>query len=131
VQAVLEHEVAEWLRERARPELAGVLSCLLQLDAWIRPRYGEIAEFDMDADFDLQGVCDALEAMRLPDPACFDGPPRRLRMRSPGGLGVVLRSPDGGHWLQARPLAPEEQFTPDAPGSAGAGSPSVINLSSS
>jgi hypothetical protein len=131
VQAVLEHEVAEWLRERARPELAGVLSCLLQLDAWIRPRYGEIAEFDVDADFDLQGVCDALEAMRLPDPACFDGPPRRLRMRSPGGLGVVLRSPDGGHWLQARPLAPEEQFTPDAPGSAGAGSPSVINLSSS
>ena len=86
---------------------------------------------DVDADFDLQGVCDALEAMRLPDPDCFDGRPRRLRMRSPGGLGVVLRSPDGGHWLQARPLAPEEQFTPDAPGSAGAGSPSLINLSSS
>jgi hypothetical protein len=42
--------------------------------------------------------------MRAPDPAAFDGRSRRVRFASPGGLGVVLQSPDGGNWLQGRLL---------------------------
>ncbi|MFZ1834090.1 MAG: hypothetical protein WAU27_14835, partial [Pseudomonadales bacterium] len=51
---------------------------------------------------DAQGVLAALGAMRIPGLALFDGRPRQLQLSSPGGLGVVLKSPDGGIWLQSR-----------------------------
>ncbi len=131
VQAVLESELAD---VSARPALSHAVRRLLQLDAWLRPRYGEVSEFEVEPDFDLRAVCDALDAMQMPRRDAFDGAVRRVRMRSPGGLGVVLRSPDGGHWLQARAI-PETDDTPPAcpggagPGGAGAGRPTLIALS--
>jgi hypothetical protein len=96
-----------WLRASGRPALEPVLRRLLQLDAWICPRYGEAEEFEVAADFDLAAVLDSLDAMRAPLETSFDGMARQFRLRSPGGLGVVLRSPDGGHWLQARVVVGE------------------------
>jgi hypothetical protein len=131
VQAVLEREVADVVSTSSRPVLAYVVPRLLQLDAWLRPRYGEVSEFEVEPDFDLRAVCDALDAMQMPSMDAFDGSLRRVRMRSPGGLGVVLRSPDGGHWLQARAL-PETDDAPLAgPSGAGAGPPALITLSQS
>jgi hypothetical protein len=131
VQAVLAEEVGAWMLEQGRQELSPVLQRLLQLDAWIRPRYGEMSVFEVEADFDVHAVCEALDAMRLPQAACFDGRSRRVPMRSPGGLGVVLRSPDGGHWLQARPEPADAPPSIGDSAIAGAGMLPVINLSAS
>ena len=107
LQSVLEPLALRWLRASGRPALEPVLRRLLQLDAWICPRYGEAEEFEVAADFDLAAVLDSLDAMRAPLETSFDGMARQFRLRSPGGLGVVLRSPDGGHWLQARVVVGE------------------------
>jgi hypothetical protein len=84
---------------------------LLALPAALCPRHGEAAQFERTLDFDARAVLEALRAMRLPATELFDGEPRRLRFASPGGLGVVLNTPDGGNWLQAR-LLEDEQCAP-------------------
>jgi hypothetical protein len=81
------------------------------LAAALCPRHGEAAQFERTLDFDARAVLEALRAMRLPATELFDGEPRRLRFASPGGLGVVLNTPDGGNWLQAR-LLEDEQCAP-------------------
>jgi len=131
VQAVLERELADVISMSPRPELAYVVPRLLQLDAWLRPRYGEASEFEVEPDFDLRAVCDALDAMQMPSMDAFDGSVRRVRMRSPGGLGVVLRSPDGGHWLQARALPDAPDALPAGLVDAGASPLALITLSPS
>ena len=127
LQRILASEICSWIAERARSELMPVLERLLQLDGWIRPRYGEAREFEVQPDFDLEAVCADLDAMRSPRAECFDGRLRCVRLRSPGGLGVVLRSPDGGHWLQARPI-PDRDILPDSAPHAGAGEVPVVRL---
>ena len=124
LQQVLVSEMSGWLHEQARTELLPVISRLMQLDAWIRPRYGDAREFDVEPDFDLPAVYAGLDAMRMPQARCFDGEARRVRMRSPGGLGVVLRSPDGGHWLRARPLGATE-FPAEPPCAGGLAEPAI------
>ena len=68
----------------------------------LRPRFGEAHDFGCQVGCDAKGVLAELGAMRLPAQALFDGRPRQVRLSSPGGLGVVLKSPDGGIWLQSR-----------------------------
>ncbi|MFM7784752.1 MAG: radical SAM protein, partial [Gammaproteobacteria bacterium] len=109
LQVVLESAMEDWLTAQDAPRARQVLTQLMQLDAWIRPRFGAAENRVVEADFALPEVLDALAAMRLPDAACFRREPREYRLQSPGGLGVVLCSPDGGHWLQARLVEPEEQ----------------------
>ncbi len=129
LQRVVSSVLVSWVHAQGRAELLPVLERLLLLDAWIRPRYGEITEFDVEPDFDISAVMHSLDAMRLPELSCFDAEPRRVRLRSPGGLGVVLCSPDGGHWLQARLLPPEEKLQHDGLLAAGVTAATVVNLS--
>ena len=108
LQQVLGCAMEDWLRLQDAARLRPVLQRLLRLDGWIRPRFGPVQTFRVETDIALPEVLDALGAMRLPE-AVFDASQaREYRFESPGGLGVVLCSPDGGHWLQARLLAPEE-----------------------
>ena len=35
-----------------------------------------------------------------PDDACFRAGPQTLTIRTPGGVGDILKEPDGGAWLR-------------------------------
>jgi hypothetical protein len=106
VFAVIRERMPGWLERHAMTELCSTVERLIDLDAWLCPRHGEEACCEMQADFDAREVLDHLGAMALPPAAAFDGRSRRYRVLSPGGLGVVLQSPDGGRWLQGRIEAP-------------------------
>ena len=103
-QAVIREAVTAFVSPRLDTAGRRRVEGLLALDAALCPRHGEAAEFERTLDFDARAVLEALRAMRLPAEELFDGEPRRLRFASPGGLGVVLNTPDGGNWLQARLL---------------------------
>ena len=103
-QAVIREAVTAFVSPRLDTAGRRRVEGLLALDAALCPRHGEAAEFERTLDFDARAVLEALRAMRLPAEELFDGESRRLRFASPGGLGVVLNTPDGGNWLQARLL---------------------------
>jgi len=103
-QAVIREAVTGFASRWLDPPAMERVSRLLALDAALCPRYGDAHEFGCALDFDARAVLEALGGMRAPSPEAFDGHPRRLRFASPGGLDVVLKSPDGGNWLQSRLL---------------------------
>ncbi|MBK9667268.1 MAG: B12-binding domain-containing radical SAM protein [Gammaproteobacteria bacterium] len=101
-EQVVRDTVRLWLASHAADAVAPLVESLLDIDCMLRPRCGEEHEFSCEVCCDAQGVLAALGAMRIPGLALFDGRPRQLQLSSPGGLGVVLKSPDGGIWLQSR-----------------------------
>ncbi len=101
-EQVIRDTVRLWLASHAADLIAPVIESLLDIDCMLRPRFGEAHDFYCQVCCDAEGVLAELGAMRLPAPALFDGRPRQVRLSSPGGLGVVLKSPDGGIWLQSR-----------------------------
>ena len=103
-QAAIRAAVTGFVARRLDPSALRHVEGLLALDAALCPRHGEAVEFERTLDFDARALLAALRAMRLPATEVFDGESRRLRFASPGGLGVVLNTPDGGNWLQARLL---------------------------
>jgi len=47
--------------------------------------------------------------MQMPDARDFDCESVSLELNHPGGVGEVLRDPDGGEWMRARPAPPAVQ----------------------
>ena len=102
--AVVRETVLGFIAPRLDVRECECVARLLALDAALCPRHGEAREFERCFDFDAGRVLEALGALRRAPPAAFDGAVRCLRFASPGGLGVVLNTPDGGAWLRSRLL---------------------------
>ena len=71
----------------------------LALDAALCPRAGGKQELDWHFDFDARTVYRSLAAMDLPPAATPSTRGCTVRIQHPGGMGDILRGPDGGSWL--------------------------------
>jgi len=87
-----QHVLAEW-QHRVR--------CMLALDKAFAPRTGATRTTAMDFSFDANAVMDCLEGMELPADALFNAFPTTLGVHIPGGVGDIIRDPDGGVWIHA------------------------------
>ncbi len=98
--ALIREAINEWLVEHgASAALHQRVDWMLDLDKALCPRKGnpstEIHHFSCDAPRIIQ----ALEAMDLPPAAAFQGD-SSLTVKYPGGVGTVLKDPDGGNWMR-------------------------------
>jgi len=102
---VIDDTVLGWLAAHGAASLIPRASRTLLLDRLFCPRYGARECFRHALDFDARAVLESLRAMSPPAESAFDErPPETLWFESPGGLGEVLKGPDGGRWLESRLL---------------------------
>jgi len=98
--------VAQWLSEHV-PDAAAArallhkVHCVLALDQAFAPHVGPTREVTVAFDFDADAVLDALEGMELPGDRLFDYQPCEVGIHIPGGVGDLIKDPDGGVWIHA------------------------------
>jgi hypothetical protein len=74
---------------------------LLQLDQAFAPHTGATREVTAHFNFDADEVMDTLEGMDLPPAALFAEQATEIRIHIPGGVGDIIKDPDGGVWIHA------------------------------
>jgi hypothetical protein len=97
---IISAAIHEWLDAHdAEPALHKRVDVMLALDKALCPRKGnpstEVHHFAADA----PSIIRALEAMDLPTVDDFMAN-SSLRVAYPGGVGTVLKDPDGGSWIR-------------------------------
>lgn len=94
--------ISQWCEQHsASVELAQQIQCVLELDEAICPRTGPSYECSLAFDFSAAEVLNNLEVLELPGAALFEAAEQTLKFHHPGGVGDVLKDPDGGSWMKA------------------------------
>jgi hypothetical protein len=100
---VIARVVADELRAQGAADLVPATLRVLELDQAFHPRHGEKHVEWHRFGFAADRVERALAGMQMPDPAWLATPaPLELVIEHPGGVGTVLRDPDGGAWGRGR-----------------------------
>jgi hypothetical protein len=104
--ACVKRVALRWVDEHLHNELeaAGLkqrVAQLLALDEAFAPHTGATREVIGHFDFDANAVMDMLEGMELPAQALFAAQPTELAIFIPGGVGDIIKDPDGGVWVHA------------------------------
>jgi hypothetical protein len=101
--ATLQRTLAEWLVQHDVPaeQIAQAL-CVLELDQAFCPRVGAASRIEQRFAFDAASVAYHLNRMELPTPDAFAPRSASLPIRHPGGVGAVLKDPDGGSWFRGQ-----------------------------
>ena len=87
--------------ELAVAELQAHVAQLLELDEAFAPHIGATREVTAHFNFDANALMDTLESMELPAPALFAHRPTEVGIHIPGGVGDIIKDPDGGVWIHA------------------------------
>ena len=74
---------------------------LLELDQAFAPHTGATRDITAHFNFDADKVMDTLEGMDLPAAALFAKRPTEIGIHIPGGVGDIIKDPDGGVWIHA------------------------------
>lgn len=74
---------------------------LLELDQAFAPHVGATRDVTVQFDFDADALIDTLESMELPALELFDEKPTEVEIHIPGGVGDIIKDPDGGVWVHA------------------------------
>lgn len=113
---VIRAALVDWCEQhQADPHLIDRALKVLSLDAAICPRTGKQSRENVEFEFDAASVVSALEKLNLPIDACFKEQRQALYFEHPGGVGEVLKDPDGGSWMRAQwRLQPELALTQNA-----------------
>lgn len=97
----IRHHLRRWLaKEGASRELAAKVLRTVELDRVLSPRSGGRKQQWVDFDFDARHWLKRLDAMELPQAGAIA--PQRLLIETPGGVGDILKDPDGGSWLKGK-----------------------------
>lgn len=115
--ALFAREIEAWLRLHGQPQLMANVRHMLALDASFSPRTGATRTEHHDYAFDANAVMDTLEAMELPDDAMFEYRPTTVAVFIPGGVGDIIKDPDGGVWIHSE-RADSEPATHHTPANA-------------
>jgi hypothetical protein len=112
--ACVKRVAEQWIDDHAgnRTEAPGLKNRVLQLleiDRAFAPRAGESRETVAQFDFDADRVMDELEGMELPAPGLFATRPTDIGIHIPGGVGDLIRDPDGGVWIRAERISSKEE----------------------
>jgi tRNA A37 methylthiotransferase MiaB len=108
--ANVQRVTAQWIDEHVdnQVEAAGLkhrVFQLLELDQVFAPRTGATREVTATFDFDANAIMDTLESMELPLPELFATQPTEIDIHIPGGLGDLIKDPDGGIWIHAERIS--------------------------
>lgn len=109
----VERTVMSWLAEHhgsgaALSALRQRVRAVLQLDRALAPHIGPTRDMIAQFDFDAHAVLDALEGMELPADDLFEAQNTTMHIHIPGGVGDIIKDPDGGVWVHgSRTAAPE------------------------
>lgn len=101
--AVIARAVTAWLEQHgASLEVIEQTRAVLELDSAFCPRPGAAHTFEPEFGFDAEQVAYHLNRMELPEPGAFQPRSLTLTVRHPGGVGEVLKDPDGGSWFRGQ-----------------------------
>ncbi len=101
--AVLRATLQAWLLTHdGDSEFVRCALAVLTLDQALCPRGGRAHVLTQDFDFDAERVAYHLNRMELPPSAAFARTKSALRVAHPGGVGEVLKDPDGGSWFRGQ-----------------------------
>jgi len=118
--AVLRRTLTQWLvTHDGDAEFVRQASAVLVLDEAFCPRVGQAHTLSQSFDFDAERVAFHLNRMELPEQRAFavaTGSHSALRIRHPGGVGEVLKDPDGGSWFRGKPVDDRDERAHDAAG---------------
>ncbi len=103
----------QWIADHMDNELEATtlkhrVAQLLELDQAFAPHVGATREVIAHFDFDADAVMDALEGMELPAPALFAPASVEVGIHIPGGVGDIIKDPDGGVWIHAERISSKE-----------------------
>lgn len=109
----LDASLSEWLtRHGADQSFVDDARKVLAIDAAFCPRVGRAHVAEHTFAFAADQVAHYLNRMELPSETCFAPATTTLRISHPGGVGEVLKDPDGGSWfrgqVQAESLLPDD-----------------------
>tara|TARA_R110002049_G_scaffold31098_26_gene105914 strand:- start:2088 stop:4010 length:1923 start_codon:yes stop_codon:yes gene_type:complete len=82
---------------------------LLDLDQAFAPHVGATREVVAQFDFDANAVIDTLESMEIPAAELFADNPTEVGIHIPGGVGDIIKDPDGGVWIHAERTSSKEE----------------------
>jgi hypothetical protein len=120
--AVLAETLAEWLTQHGGDaELIRQVRCVLSLDRAFCPRAGQAHQLEERFTFDAARAAYHLNRMELPPVDVFAEQSTTMTIRHPGGVGEVLKDPDGGSWFRGQvDAAPEPRWAliPESVGGA-------------
>ena len=103
--AVLEREIQTWLRAEGHSDgFIAQLLCVFALDKTLSPRMGAKVSAWQHFSFDAEALLKSLGAMELPDWSRILNEEQDVLIETPGGVGDILKDPDGGSWLKAKIL---------------------------
>jgi len=109
---ILKRLVLTYLSSEHCAEVQSAITNILDLDEALSPRVGEPSETEYHFNFDAASSKTALDCLSLP---CAENllPNRQtLKIKSPGGVGVILKDPDGGGWLRGEIINIENEIQP-------------------
>ena len=102
--AIIEDVMIDWLEEHnASPELIARHRAHLQIDKILAPMSGKKSLANYHFDFDAEKIYSELEAMELPSISHYKQP-CSITIETPGGIGDILKGPEGGNWLKGKIL---------------------------
>jgi tRNA A37 methylthiotransferase MiaB len=119
----LDATLTDWLtRHGADAAFVADTRKVLAIDAAFCPRVGRPHVAEHVFEFAADQVSHHLNRMELPSEMCFAPGATTLRISHPGGVGEVLKDPDGGSWfrgqVQADTLAPSVDAAANRPAAA-------------
>jgi tRNA A37 methylthiotransferase MiaB len=82
---------------------------LLELDQAFAPHVGATRDVVARFDFDANAVIDSLESMEIPTAELFADNPTEVGIHIPGGVGDIIKDPDGGVWIHAERTSSKEE----------------------
>ncbi len=92
-----------WLTQNDAADLVPHALRVLQLDRALCPRFGEATRGTFAFDFAADQTLEVLSRMEAPDTALLEAScSTELDIRHPGGVGEILRDPDGGSWVRGQ-----------------------------
>ncbi|HET8937592.1 MAG TPA: radical SAM protein [Polyangiales bacterium] len=105
----LETTISDWLIQHgADTSFVDEARKVLAIDAAFCPRVGRAHLAEQAFEFAADQVAHYLNRMELPSETCFAPAPTTLRIQHPGGVGEVLKDPDGGSWFRGQVEAPPQ-----------------------
>ena len=88
------------------PQHIPAIRNIIDLDQALSPRTGGPSQTDYHFNFDALSSKTALDCLNLPAPEDFSPQAQHFTVKSPGGVGTILKDPDGGGWLRGEIVTP-------------------------
>lgn len=104
--------IEDWLRSKDAADLAARALRVLEIDRALCPRVGPSTRATHEFEFAAGQALETLRRMEAPDPALLEAPcVTEFQIHHPGGVGEILRDPDGGSWIRGEIETVREQPT--------------------